>query len=168
MVVGEYAGGKDCPLPNLANLRLESARLRSLRAWCRGGPKTKRYLVRRARALRCQIRYNPKSTRGMVVQMAWRTKRTPMATRMCSMSSAMTMASRGSMPIGRIPTIGGTSTIRWCLSSATLFSSRPASAGLSFSSPAAPTSRRTCGPPRLTCLRVTHIFRRAATLPPIK
>lgn len=70
--------------------------------WCMQLFKKQRYLARDFKALRCQIRYNPESIRGVVVQMMSRA--IPTAIRTCSTPTGTMMV------VGSTPTTTGLTT----------------------------------------------------------
>ena len=72
LVVGEYVDGQGFPLPNPVSMHPEYPRSRLRIEWCMQKLQKRRYLARDIKALRCQIRFNSESIRGVVV---WRISR---------------------------------------------------------------------------------------------
>ncbi|OGI99464.1 hypothetical protein A3H53_02905 [Candidatus Nomurabacteria bacterium RIFCSPLOWO2_02_FULL_40_10] len=74
MAVGEYADGQGFPLPNPVSMHREYPRPWFRIGWCMQtclpagrNFKKRRYLARDIKALRCRIRFNPESIRGVVI-----------------------------------------------------------------------------------------------------
>ncbi len=106
--------------------------------------------------MRCQIRYNPKSIQGALVQTASYTFLTRMAISMCSTSSTMTMIS-GSTATTVILTTSGMTTTAGCLLFAAYFISLPTSRLESFVFVAVHSSRRAFYQSRLSLLIALYI-----------
>ncbi len=108
MAVGEYVGGQGFPLPNPVSMHREYPRSRLWIEWCMQLFKKQRYLARDFKALRCRIRYNPESIRGVVVQTI--SCAVPAAIRTCSTPTG-TMMVVGSTPTMTDLTTTGTTMV---------------------------------------------------------